>query len=73
MLEAAHKRYCATYTALDTDEEYLALKARLQEHEPHFLAVMESLSQQQRDIITEHIGICGELYTRIVEVACFLP
>ncbi len=73
MSETAYNRYSAICAALDTDEEYLALKAHFGENEPCFLTVMESLSPRHRDIIMQHIGICGELHERIVEIACFLP
>ena len=73
MPETAHKRYLAVNKAIETDGEYLFLQTRLRDNAPRFNAVMDSLTPQQQEIITEHLGICAELQERTVEIACFLP
>lgn len=71
MIESAYKRYCAVCEARRTDPEYLALEARLKEHEPRFQGVTQCLTPQQQEVIIEYIGLCGELGERAIEIACF--
>lgn len=73
MPETAHKRYLAIHKAIETDGEYLFLQAQLRDNAPLFAAVMDSLTPQQQEIITQHLGICAQLQERTVEIACFLP
>ena len=73
MTESAYKRYCAVQKALETDEEYLALEEKRKEQSRQFLALLDSLPEEQRETVTEYIGICTEVNDRIVEIACFTP
>lgn len=73
MIEKAHSRYCTIQKMLEKDGEYLMLKAACIRSERQLLELMENLTIPQREIITEYIGIYGELNERIVEIACFVP
>ena len=71
MIEEAYARYCAIEEKLDKDEELNHLKQRLQETSGQVCSLMAQLTEQQRSILTEHLGICAEIDQRIVEIACF--
>ena len=71
MIEEAYARYCTIEEKLDKDEELNHLKQRLQETSGQVCSLMAQLTEQQRSILTEHLGICAEIEQRIVEIACF--
>ena len=71
MIEEAYARYCAIEEKLDKDEELNHLKQRLQETSGQVHSLMAQLTEQQRSILTEHLGICAEIDQRIVEISCF--
>ena len=73
MIQKANARYCAIEKALETDEEYLALQKALGACLPRFQAAMAALSEDERAVITEYLGICAEMEERIVVLACFVP
>lgn len=68
-----YERYKWIARQLETDPEYLHLMARLREHEPAFQAALKALSQEDRESILEHMGICGELSDRMMEICCYMP
>ena len=67
------ERYLWLNGQLETDPEYLALMERLREKEPAFLAVVEALSSEDRDVVMEYLGVCGELVERMRELCCVMP
>ena len=71
MIETAYLRYSTIEEKLENDEELKCLKQRLQETSGQVCSLMAQLTEQQRSILTEHLGICAEIDQRIVEIACF--
>ena len=71
MLDEPYKRYLRLEDKLEHDEELHYLKQQLSEHESALREVLSQLSEQQRAVITNYIGICGEIDQRIVEISCF--
>ena len=71
MIDKAYSRYNAIEEKLENDEELNFLKQRLQETEEQVHTLMSQLTEEQRTILTEHLGICAEIDQRIVEIACF--
>ena len=63
--------YNAIGEHLETDEELNYLKQKLQEASKQLCVLMSQLSAEQRDILTEYLGICAEIDQRIIEIACF--
>ena len=53
---------------LEADEEYQALERQRLEKLDGFRAVLERLSQGQRDAVIDYIGICEEQHWRGMEV-----
>ena len=73
MLEQAYKRYEYIRKAQESDSEFLALRQRFLAQEPVFRTLMEGLQPEQREVITEYLGILAELEERVMELACFAP
>ena len=73
MSDKSYERYKWIQQAVETDEEYQYLMEKLRLHEPAFRAVLDELTQQQRETIIEHIGLCSELAQRESELMCFGP
>ena len=73
MSKAAYERYKWLTAQLETDAEYLELMERLRIHEPAFHAVLDTLTEEQRQTIITHLGLCAELAERTTEIACFGP
>ena len=71
MIDKAFSRYYAIEEKLKADEELKLLQQRLQEASGQVHALMSQLTGEQRQILTEYIGICAEIDQRIVEIACF--
>ena len=72
MLSNAYSRYCALESRLEQDEEYLALKHRLDDISPSFESAVAQLSPEDQACITEYIGILSEIQQRITELAAFM-
>jgi len=66
-----YTRYCAIEEALKNDEEINHLKQRLQETATQIPILISHLTKEQRQILTEYLGLCAEIDQRIVEIACF--
>lgn len=73
MEKDSYERYKWVQAQLETDWEYLHLMERLRENTPAFQAALNALTQEHREAVIEHIGICGELAERTTEIACFGP
>jgi len=73
MIEEAYSRYCAVQKMLENDGEYLALEEKRRQQSQRFLELLDSLPDQQQEIVVEYMGICAEQNNRITEIACFIP
>lgn len=73
MIQRAYERYCWILEAKESDPEYLSLRQRFLDQEPEFRALMQGLPLEQREVITEYLGILAELEERAMELACFAP
>lgn len=73
MIAKANERYTFVQKRLETDAEYLALEERHREQYREFQELMQSLTEEQRQVVTEFVGICAELDERALEIACFAP
>ena len=73
MIDAAYRRYQLLEKTLETDGDYLWLTEQSREIEPRAKEVLRTLTEEQRDILTEYMGICQEKSWRMVELVCFLP
>ena len=73
MFDKAHERYKWIKRQVETDEEYLHLMGRLRENEPAFQAALNTLPQEHREAIIEHLGILAELSDRTTEICCYMP
>ena len=71
MGDRAYARYCAIEEKLEIDEELNHLKQRLQETSEQVRTLMSQLTEEQRGILAEYLGVCAEIDQRIVEIACF--
>ena len=71
MIDKAYSRYCEIEEKLENDEELNHLKQRLQETSEQVRTFMSQLTEEQRQILTEYLGVCAEIDQRIVEIACF--
>ena len=66
-----YTRYCAIEEKLENDEELNYLKQRLQDTSELIQTLMSQLTEEQRGILAEYLGICAEAAQRIVKIACF--
>lgn len=71
MIQDAYERYCAIEDKLDQDGEMSCLRQRLFTQTFALAQVLCQLTENQRSVICEYIGISGEINQRIVEIACF--
>ena len=71
MMDKAYSRYCAIEEKLENDEELNHLKQRLQETSEQVRTLMSQLTEEQRGILAEYLGVCAEIDQRIVEIVCF--
>ena len=71
MLKEAYARYCAIEEQLENDKELGALKQRLAEESSALNRVLDRLSEEDRAIIFEYLGLMAEIEQRIVELSCF--
>ena len=55
---------------LESDDEYMCLEQQRQEKLAALQAVMERLTETQRDAIVDYIGIAEEQHWRAVEIFC---
>lgn len=69
----SYERYKWMEKQLETDSEYQHLMQCLREHTSAFHAVLESLTEAQKQDIIEYIGLCSELAERSTEIACCAP
>ena len=58
--------------ALQSDEEYQAMKKEYRLRQAQLRKVLEALPEEQRTVILEYIGLCAEMEVRTTEVACFI-
>lgn len=58
--------------ALQSDEEYQAMKKEYRLRQAQLRKVLEALPEEQRTVILEYIGLCAEMDVRTTEVACFI-
>lgn len=73
MEDKAHARYKWIRQQVEQDGEYLHLMARLRENQPAFQRALNALSPEDRESILEHLGICGEISERMIEIGCYMP
>ena len=71
MLKEAYARYCAIEEQLVNDKELGALKQRLAEESSALNRVLDRLSEEDRAVISEYLGLMAEIEQRIVELSCF--
>ena len=71
MLKEAYARYCAVEEQLVNDKELGALKQRLAEESSALNRVLDRLSEEDRAVISEYLGLMAEIEQRIVELSCF--
>ena len=71
MLKEAYARYCAIEEQLENDKELGALKQRLAEESAALNRVLDRLSEEDRAVIFEYLGLMAEIEQRIVELSCF--
>ena len=71
MGNSAYRQCQLVQKAVESDREYAELNRLRQLCEADYRQVIQTLSPQQHQIITEYIGICAEMTERIVELACF--
>ena len=71
MLKEAYARYCAIEEQLVNDKELGALKQRLAEESSALNRVLDRLSEEDRAVISEYLGLLAEIEQRIVELSCF--
>lgn len=70
MEKSVLKRYQAAIEQAETDTEYCALDLALRKLEPELSALLESLAEEQSDIIVDYLGICAQINERLLEIAC---
>ena len=73
MIDKAYRRYQLLEKALECDGDYLWLTEQAREIAPRVEEILRALPEEQRDVLTEYMGICQEKSWRMVELACFLP
>jgi len=71
MLERAYERFCALNAQIQSDDELYDLMHRLHTESEALEQLLDRLSPEDSSIITEYLGICGEINERIVEIAAF--
>ena len=64
--------YDDLYKAVMHDEEFQDLEARRLVREVDFRALIRELTKEQREILTDYLGICAEQQVRAMEIACYL-
>ena len=71
VLNEAYARYCAIEELLENDKELGALKQRLAEEAAALNRVLDRLSEEDRAVILEYLGLLAETEQRTVELSCF--
>ena len=71
VLKETYARYCAIEELLENDKELGALKQRLAEESAALNRVLDRLSEEDRAVISEYLGLMAEIEQRIVELSCF--
>lgn len=69
MTEKYYERYCALEEQLEKDQEMRDLKKQLEEETKALIDVFSRLSEEDRGVIHEIIGILGEIQERTIELA----
>lgn len=72
MQRNALKKLQMLQEALQSDEEYQAMKKEDRLRQAQLRKVLEALPEEQRTVILEYIGLCAEMDVRTTEVACFI-
>lgn len=72
MQRNALKKLQMLQEALQSDEEYQAMKKEYRLRQAQLRKVLEALPEEQRTVILEYIGLCAEMDVRTTEVACFI-
>ena len=73
MSQQAYGRYLWVMEQIDTDPEYRELERRRIQAEPQVQAFLESLSQDQQDMLIDYFGILQEMELRVLDFAYFAP
>ena len=71
MLKEAYARYCAIEEQLVNDKELGALKQRLAEESAALNRILDRLSEEDRAVISEYLGLLAEIEQRTVDLSCF--
>ncbi len=72
MQRNALKKLQMLQEALQSDEEYQAMKKEYRLRQAQLRKVLEALPEEQKTVILEYIGLCAEMDVRTTEVACFI-
>lgn len=64
------QKYLQLQEQLMTDDGYGCLLQEYREKNAEFLAVLEGLAPQQRQTIEDYLGVCAELHTKLLLLAC---
>lgn len=73
MNQTAYARYLRVAEQTGIDPEYRELERRRVDAEPQVKAFLDTLSQDQRDILMDYFGILQEMELRVLEFAYFAP
>lgn len=63
-------KYLEIQEELMADKEYIRLLREYRAKNAEFLAVMEELDPQQRQVMEDYVGVCVELHTKMLLLAC---
>lgn len=64
------KKYLDLQEQLMQDSEYGGLLGEYRRQNGAFLAVLEQLDPRQRQVVEDYLGICAELHTKMLLLAC---
>lgn len=70
MCREAIDKYLELQEKIGADKEYDNLIQEYRAKNAEFLAVLEDLDPQQRQMIEDYLGICVELHTKMLLLAC---
>ena len=72
MDKQAYEQYAKLCQMLEWDSEFQDLEARRLVREVDLCALMRELTKEQKEILTDYMGICAEQQVRAMEIACYL-
>ena len=73
MSQTAYARYLWVTEQTGIDPEYRELERQRVDAEPQVKAFLDTLSQDQRDMLMDYFGILQEMELRVLEFAYFAP